>query len=233
MPTRRLLLVVLSVALASAPAVAAPRDELLRYVSDEVGFCLVVQDLRGQSAQILDSPFAQALGKSPLVAAIGASKEWKQLDEVEKYLKQHLGVGWKEIRDDLLGDAFVFAYRPGPPGKPDQEQGLFLLRARSEKPLADFVRKLEQLQKTSRELKAVEEREHKGVKYFCRVERGEKNYYLLRGKVLLFSHQEALLRQAIEKDQALPRDAVPALSRRLRDLGLDNALVALTVQPRA
>src|SRR5439155_20226148 len=36
-----------------------------------------------------------------------------------------------------------------------------------------------------------------------------------------------------ERDQALGRDVVPALSRRLRDLGLDGALAALTIQPRA
>ena len=28
-------------------------------------------------------------------------------------LRQHLGIGWAELRDDLLGDAVVLAYRPG------------------------------------------------------------------------------------------------------------------------
>ena len=96
---------------------------------DDVGFCLVVQDLRGHSADVLESPFAQAFAKSPLASPVRRRDEWKQLSDVEKYLKKHLGVGWKEIRDELLGDAFVFAYRRGRPDKPEQEQGAFLLRA--------------------------------------------------------------------------------------------------------
>src|SRR5262245_36876307 len=127
---RRLVLAGLVFAALAAPAAAAPRDELLRYIPDDIGFCLLVQDLRGHAAQVLASPFGQAFGKSALAAAIVGSKEWKQLADAEQFFKKHLGVGWADLRDDIFGDAFAFAYRPGPPGKPEQEQGLFLLRAR-------------------------------------------------------------------------------------------------------
>lgn len=217
----------------AAPAVAAPRDELLRFVPDDVGFCLVVQDLRGQSAQVMDSPFGKAFAKSPLASAIVGSKEWAQVQEVESYLKKHLNIGWAEIRDDLLGDAFVFAYRPGPPGKPEQEQGMFLVRAREAKTLADVVRKLNVLQKKTGELVEVDERVHKDVKYFRRTEKKQTNYYLLRDRVLLFTGQETLLQSAIERDLKLASDAEPALTKRLRDLSLDRALAALVIQPRA
>jgi hypothetical protein len=218
---------------AEQPRSPAPRDELLRFVPEDAAFCLVVQDLRGQFARLAGSPFARYWPKSALGQSLAASAQWKQLLQVEQHLKKHLAIGWAELRDDLLGDAFAFAYRPGPPGKPDLEQGLFLLRARNEKTLADLVRKFNQLQKASGELKSLDEREHKGVKYFRRVENNQNSYYLLRGPVLLFTKQEAGLRLAIEKDQALPRGAVPVLSRRMHDLGLDSALAALTIQPRA
>src|SRR4051794_9682375 len=126
----RFTLTLLVTSVVAAPAAAAPRDEVLRFVPDDVGFCLVVQDLRGTSADVLSSPFAEAFARSPLCAGLAGAAEWKQLGDVEKYLKDHLGVGWKELADDLLGDGFAFAYRPGPPDKPEQEQGAFLVRAR-------------------------------------------------------------------------------------------------------
>src|SRR5262249_41388256 len=145
------------------------------------------------------SPLGRDWMKSVAGQGLTGAPEWKQLLLAEQHLKKHLGVGWAELRDDVLGDAFAFAYRPGPPGKPEGEQGMFLLRARSEKTLADLVRKLEEVQKSNGELKAVERRQYRGVEYFRRVEQKGNNYYLLRDKVLLYTAQEDLLRQAIEK----------------------------------
>jgi hypothetical protein len=233
LPSRAAVCLLTALALAAPVAAAEPRDELLRFVPDDVGFCLVVQDLRGRSADVLDSPFAQAFAKSPLAARFAGAGEWKQLSDVEKYLKQHLGVGWKELRDDLLGDCFVFTYRPGPIDKPDQEQGAFLVRAREAKPLAEFVRKLNKLQKESGELKELSEREHKGVKYVRRTEKKQTSYYLLRDSVLVYSGQEAFLRQLIERDLIAQKDkGEPPLTKRLRELGLEKAFAALLVRPR-
>ena len=124
------------VALIAPLQAASPRDELLRFVPDDVGFCVVMQDLRVHAAELAASPFIEQLRASPAGAALRASKEIKQLDKVDKYLQKSLGVGWNQLRDDVLGDAVVFAYRPGPPGKPEQEEGLVLLRAATAKSLA-------------------------------------------------------------------------------------------------
>ena len=129
---------------------ASPRDELLRYVPDETGFCLVVQNLRGQAADLLASPFVREWSKSAFATTIAGSAELKQLQQVEQYLIKNLGVGWADLRDDVLGDAFVFAYRPGPAGKQDQEQGLFLVRARNARTLASLVQKLNELAEKDR-----------------------------------------------------------------------------------
>jgi hypothetical protein len=226
----------LGAVLAALPAAragtAAPRDELLRFVPDNVGFCLVVQDLRGHAAALAASPFAEQLRRSPLWAALRNAAEVHQLNRVDQFLRKQLGVGWEQLRDDVLGDAVVFAFRPGPPGKPEQDRGLFLVRARSARVLAGVVDRLNAAQKDSGELKELAEREHKGVKYYRRTERKETNYYCLRGPVLIFSSQEEAVRSAIERNRAAA-DPEPRVSSRLRELGIDKAFVALWVNPRA
>ena len=56
-------------------------DELLRYVPEEVGFCVVVQDLRGHYANLRASPFYQKWGKSFLdseCVSCGACVAWAE-----------------------------------------------------------------------------------------------------------------------------------------------------------
>jgi hypothetical protein len=230
----RLLFVPVFLALPAGPAAAAsPRDELLRLVPDDVGFCLVVQDLRGHGAAFLASPFLKQFWESPLGAAVRQAPELKKLDAAEKHLHKHLGIDWPRLRDDVLGDAVAFAYRPGPPGKPEQEQGLVLLRARDATLLADLFERLNQAQKESGDLKELTPREHHGRRYYRRVERNGDNFFYLRGPVLAFSAQEALLLEAIDRDRADPPAGEPPVAGQLRRLGVGDQLAALWVNPRA
>ncbi|OAI53576.1 hypothetical protein AYO44_04075 [Planctomycetaceae bacterium SCGC AG-212-F19] len=215
---------------------AAPRDELLRLVPDDVAFCLVVQNLRDYWAAVAESPMAKELKASSAAKTIGASPELAKLGDLEQFLKLHLGTDFAQLRDDILGDALVFAFRPGPPGKPDQDQGLFLIRSRSEKALGNLVDRLNKAQQAFGELKKLEERQHNGVTYFARIERNQPpSYYALRGPVLIFSPHEAMLQRAIDRDrQEKPADAaLPALTRQFRQLGADSALFAGWINPRA
>lgn len=232
-PDRVVLALVVALWLGVQLHAASPRDELLRYVPDDVGFCLVVQDLRARWSELSASPFAARFGKSAMGQAILQSQEWQHLQKVEQTLGKHVGLTWQTLRDDVLGDAFVFAYRPGPPGQPDQEQGLFLLRARNEKLLAGFFAKLNALQQGNGELKALDEREHRGVKYYRRQEAKATNYYLLRGPVLVFSAQESLLKQAIDRSQSEVGDSGLSVAKRLAELRLEQATIALALHPRA
>lgn len=230
MPPRPLVVLLLVGAFAAESFAGTPREELLRYVPDDVGFCLVVQNLRGQLRELAGSPFGQRLRDSADAKRLRASPEWQQLQQAQQYLEKHLGITAERLFEDVLGEAFAFAYRPGPPGKQDQEQGLFLLRARDEKALAGLVTKLNGLQRDTGELKALEEVEHRGVRYVRRREANTTNYYYLSGPVLLFSGQEGLLRQAVEREGRA--DAEPALVRQMRELHLDGALVGLLLNPR-
>ncbi|HEY7315115.1 MAG TPA: hypothetical protein VH643_37560 [Gemmataceae bacterium] len=219
---------------------ATPRDELLRLVPDPVGFCVVVQDLRGHAASLQASPFFEQLKRSPLADKIHKSEELKKLDRIESRMKEKLGLDWARLRDDLLGDAIVFAYRPGPPGKPEQEQGVILIRARNPKILADTIERINKVQKEDGELKELEERRHNGAVYYRRLEydkRAERDkppgFYYVHGPILAFSGQESMLRQTIDCDRMRSADAVPEVTQRLRELDADRALLAVWLNPRA
>src|SRR6185437_5149495 len=221
-------------ALAAPLRAATPRDELLRLVPDSIGFCLLVQDLRGHATSLHTSPFAEQLRQSPFMDKLRKSEELKKLDKFEAKIKDKLGLDWAQLRDDILGDALAFAYRPGPPGKPQEEQGIILVRARNAKVLADLIERLNKLQKDEGELKELEERRHNDVTYYRRVERGKPpTFYFVHGSILALSGQEAILRQAIDCDRTRSADAVPEVTRRLRELDAERALFAVWLNPRA
>ena len=231
-PSRLLAVAALAVAaLTPAAAPAGPRDELLRLVPEDVGFCLVVQDLRGHSAAFLASPFYRRFQESPLGQALLNAPEIQKLKALEKSLRDQLGVDWPRLRDDILGDAVAFAYRPGPPGKPDEEQGLLLVRARDGKLLAELFERFNKAQEKSGELKQLEALEHNGVRYHRRVEKKGEHYVYLRDSLLAVSGRKAILQQAIDLDRKAPKDEAP-VARQLRLLGADKAFVSLWVNPR-
>jgi hypothetical protein len=215
---------------------AAPVDEVLRLVPDDVAFCLLVQDLRGHFAAMRESPFAERFNGSKLGQLLRGAPEMQRLAEVRRLFREHLQVDLAELRDDILGDAVALAYRPGPPGQPDQEQNLLVLQARDPALLARLVQRLNQLQKASGELRELEQRTHLGTDYICRVRANEGNeFYFLRGPRLVYTGQEAMLRRVIELDQQAPPVAqtAPPLARQLRQLGADRGLAALWLNPRA
>jgi hypothetical protein len=221
--------------LLAVPARAAtPRDELLRFVPQDAGFCLVIDDLRGHWAQLFDSPFGQQFRKSAMGSAIEADPAWKKLDKQRKQLEKLLGLAWAKLRDEILGDAVVLAYFPGPPDKPDQDQGLILVRARNGKTLKKLVDGVNKVQKVSKEIKKVEARDHNGRRYFQRIGAKSAQYYYLDGPILAISSQEVLLRRALDCDRLLKPDAEPPAAEQLRLLlGKERRLASLLINPRA
>jgi hypothetical protein len=211
---------------------STPRDNLLRLVPEDVGFCLVIQDLRQHSDSFLRSPFVKKFLESPIGKAISDAPEQKKLAEFEAHLKLGLGVTWAQLRDDIFGEAVVFAYRPGSPGKEEQEQGLMLLHARDAKLLAEIAARFNDLQKQSGDVKEILVREHHGAKYDCRVESRGQNFAYLHGPLLAFSTREELIQQVIELEQKTAKEE-SAVFGQFRRLGADDTLAALWINPRA
>src|SRR5262245_5475235 len=215
-----------------AAAAATPREELLRLVPDDVGFCLVVQDFRGHADALQTSPFVQHFRRSPLGLALKGSQAMHKLEEAEKFLQKTLRVDTAPLRDAICGDAVVCAYRPGPARPAKQDQVLILLRARDPKLLAELLDRINQVQKETGELKELEPREHGGQKYFHRVDRQDENFYWLNGPILAISSKEDMLRRVLERAQKPAADE-SIVSRQLRLLNADRNLAALWINPRA
>jgi hypothetical protein len=211
----------------------SPRGELLRLVPPDIGFCLLIEDLRGHGNALLESPFVKQFSRSPLVTQALETPEAQKLGIIDQFLQQYLKVSAIQLRDEILGDALVLAYRPGPVGRPAEEQGLLLVRARDPQLLGGLVERINDLQRASGELRELEERQHAGHRYFHRAEASGSRYYYLRGPVLVFAWQEPILRQVIELDREPGGDGESALSREFRLLGIKKPLAALYINPRA
>jgi hypothetical protein len=193
---------------------------------------MVVGDLREHARKIKNAAWVKALHTAPFVQEIANSPEMRKFHEVEALVKKRLKVGFDQLRDDVLGDAVVFAYRPGPPNDPRGEQGVALIWARDPRLLAQVV------DLVNTDLKKLDQRLHHGGKYFRRTERnGKITFYYLSGPMLAFSSQEAMLRQVIERSQEHKLNGATkaggSIFEHLRRLGADKALLALWFNPRA
>jgi hypothetical protein len=230
MPLRRL---VVAVALAVTPAtIAGPRDDLLQLVPDDYTFCVVVQNLRDQST---GNGFLKNLSEAPLIKGLQSSPEAKKFQEVFEGLLKELGVTPEQLRDDLFGDAFVFAYRKGPPGQEGKEDGLILLHARDDKLLQRVVDRIVEIQTKAGEIKTVEPVGTGDGRYFRRVKMVETeaaDFYAVQGHRLAFSGSEALLKNILPR-LSKTGGPEPAIARRMKQLGVNEAPAAVLVNPRS
>lgn len=222
------------VALACLPAARAAnpaRDELLKLVPPDTAVCLVVQGLRDRAKAIGESPFSTWVAEkfAPLVNASG---DIQKIRDTEKILTAILGITTADLRDELLGDAIVLAYQPGPPGKPEAESGSILLKARNPETLRKLLDKFNAAQKDGGELTEVVERTHRERTYQRRVKsNGKSEYYILEDGLFVFAAQESAITAVIDQ-QLAPVDSVPRVAKAIADLGVADAFLVCWVNPR-
>lgn len=232
-PNRCLIATVLTLTAVLGASAATPREELLRLVPDDVGFCLAVQDLRRNAKEFLDSPFLDQFRASPLGQIVRDAPETSQLAAFAEHLQKHLNLDWDRLREDILGDAIVFAYRPGPPGQHEKEQGLILIRARSAESLSSFVKSVTRTQNESRRSARIQVRQHNGAEYGAWTGRVSTHFYYVHGPILALTTQEELLRRVIDLDRRSAAEIESVLVKRLRDLRLADEFATLWVNPAA
>jgi hypothetical protein len=230
---RSLFLVIAASLIATQAASAAPSDELLRLVPDDMSFCAVLRNGRDRA----QSDNLRALMNMPLVRVRLESPEIKKLREFQQTMLKELEITPAQLRDDLLGDAAVFAYRAGPADQPGKEQAMFQVWARDQALLARVVNRLNQMQIKSGELKEVRAAEYKGQSYVQRVKgdaHGDGGCYFIRDNLIVFATRNALLQSAIDQGRQAPdpRQA-PYWARMLDDLGLRKTTFAALVNPRS
>jgi hypothetical protein len=234
-PCRSPLLLALLLPLAAPLSAHAqiPREELVRLVPDDVSFCLVIGDVRAHHEKVRRSPWLKRLSESPLGKLLRDAPELLRLSKLKGALEKALGVSWAQLRDDILGDAVVLAYRPGPPGKPEEEEGVFLLWARKPALLATVIDRLNRHQKEAGELKEVQARTHAGRTYYRRDETQGESFYFLDGAVVAFAAREGMLRQVLERRAGAKAAGKPLpLTECLKDVGTERALATLWINPR-
>jgi hypothetical protein len=223
----------LALLLSSPSPAATPRDELLRLVPEGVGFCLVVQDLRGHLERLQASSFMDSFRRSPLGKGLQTAEETRKLLSLAEALQKKLDLDFDRLRNEVFGDAVVLADHPGTADKPADRYDLLLLRARDPQVLADLIDKLNRYQEKQGELKKLEEREYRGQKYWRREEAHHDVYYLLKGPILVVASQEAGLQRAVDRDLQTSAEEETPVVRQLRLHGADKALLALWINPRA
>ncbi|MCS6851948.1 MAG: hypothetical protein NZ700_12360 [Gemmataceae bacterium] len=221
--------------LAGPGRAAEPCAELLRLVPDDVGLCFVIRDLRNYSQLLRDAPFWADFRQSPLGKELVDSPEIRKLGRALEQVSEHLGISWERLRDDILGDAIVLAYRPGPPDRPELEEGMILVHARDPQLLRQLVNRLDQLQRASGELKELQPRSAHGRDYVRRIKTKGEDFLFVHGSVLVLSGQETLLRRALERDRTMPPadQEVPLIAAQLEKLKAGSALAAVWLNPRA
>ena len=146
-----------------------------------------------------------------------------------------MGLTPEQFRDDLLGDALVFAYRKGPPGQESREDGLILLHARDDKLLRRVVGRVIELQTKSGEIRAVETVGEGDAQYFRRlktVESEPTDFYAIHGRRLAFSGNESLLKGILPRLAADSPDE-PTIARRMKQLGVSDAPVSVLINARS
>lgn len=217
---------------ATASDAASPRDELFRLVPKDAGFVIVMQDLRGHSDRVRQSPFVK-LVTATLPARAANAPELRQLAELDDILKREVGTSLSQLRDDVLGDAVVFVWRPGPPDKPDAEAGVVLVRPRDATLAANIFKHVDTAQTKSGQLKEAASRTHAGQTYKRRVRTDEPDeYQYQRGNLLAFGSSESMLKQVIEADISNEKTE-PPMADKLRSLNVDGAAVVWWMNPRA
>src|SRR5205807_1811570 len=108
---------------------------------------------------------------------------------------------------------------------------LFLLWARDPALLERLIDLVNEGQKKSGELRELEVRTYKNVKYVRRDEKVRPHYYFRDGALLAFSSEEDLIKRVIDRHVA-PKPSPPSLAGAFGAWPAERALAVLWVNPR-
>jgi hypothetical protein len=224
----RLFAALLFVVLAAWPASAQepPIAELLRRVPEEMPLCLLLNDLRGQSERLRQQAWFEKAKDNPLVQAFLDSREFRDLRSFEAEVRKHIGVDVQTLRDDIFGDAVVFAFQPGSPGR---EKGLLLIKTHKPELLAQIVDKVNSLQSTLGELTVLEPKKFHEQTYYRRVHQQNTHYYFQQGPLFAITSDEAILQAVLSRSS----ETTSRPFEQMRAAGVDRALAAVWLNPRA
>jgi len=149
---------------------------------------------------------------------------------------RELKTGPEALIDDVVGDAFAFAFSPPlTGGRPKDERAIILIRPRSMAAINSLLDRVNELQRNSGELKSLIRKEHSdGIYFERRKSESSSEFYCFRGNVFAFSSSEIDIQNVIDRDRAAPAvaDNTPLLVQRMKQLGVANAPGVVLINPR-
>lgn len=214
---------------------AVPRAEVLRLVPQRMTFVVLVQDLRRHWTQLAESPFAEQFLQTSLGKALVTSPELRKLAEIDRQIQQHLGIDFRSIRDDLLGDAVLLAFEAADGINTTEDKSLAIVWVRSTTKCQQFIDKLNQIQLANKEIIAIQSRKYRRQEYFHRRnQQGEDEFYLFLGNRLVWCSQEEMIRAVIDQDATVPpvEETQPPLIKEFQRLGIESAGMLWWLNPR-
>lgn len=230
----RLLALLALLTLVPLSPAAGPRDEVLRLVPADAAIVGLAQNAREHVRAVAGSPFAKWLSASEAGKA-GGGADAKMIQLALEPVALALGVKPDELLDDMFGDAVAFAYSPPPAADPAAERGVLLVRPRKPEALRTLVDRVNALQATTGEVKAVVKKTHAGEEYWARQKPdGGAEFYAYRGGVFAFSGTEPDIRAVIDRDRAPDRPAEKGMDwgAALARLKVEDAAAVVLVNPR-
>ena len=230
MTSLRFLAGVLAVATGTSAFAADPVAPIRPLVPPDAAIVFVVRNLGPQLKSLGESPMAAWLATSPLFKQFVDPKEAEKLIAVRDFVTGQLGVTSDELRDDIFGEAVVFAFQPGDPGKPETEVGTLFVRPRDPAALQRLVGRVNTAQQAAGEVTAVRPAEHGGVRYFVREKANKaREFYCFHDRLFVLTNREATLHGILSKVPTPDASAVP------KWLALDDgqSTLAALFNPRA
>jgi hypothetical protein len=206
---------------------AQPAPDLVDRVPDGFALCITVQNLREHWRRWQNDPWLMKAADSPLGKAILDAPEVRNLKKFEGDLQAAFDLNWATVRDDLLGGQVIFAFKPSPTGKQEDEEGLLLVHARRADLWQRMFDKLNDLQKENGELKSLEERKHQGATYWKRSHKSD-HFVAIDGPFLAVSNRETVIQSVLERKTK----GSSTFARSVKRAGQDKAFLTMWINPR-
>jgi hypothetical protein len=212
-------------------------DPLLKLVPADAGATLAIEDLRGHSRELLESPLVEAMRRLPAFRRVLESEAFRGVQRASEKLQALLGVDCATLRDKLLGKAVVLSLRLPEAGGPESARGLLLVGAPDGALLDRLIVGLNAAQKGNGELVRIITRERGETTYQVREfrpgTRPSEYYAVLSTGVFAWSNSEELIHGAIDRTEGAAGGLadLPAFQKVRQGLP-QSAIASLFVDPR-
>ncbi len=215
---------------------AGSTESLLRLLPPDTSFTLSVDDLRGHYGTIVASPLARGIRELPAVQALLKSEQYEAFQQARSQIEEALQVDWDRFRDDILGDAVVLSFHMPAGAGPDGGRGLVMVRPRDKALMVRFMEAFNRTQKSSGELRDIQENRHGGQTYFTRTYadgRPADHYFLLDDGTFAWSNSAEQLIEILKRnsDSGLPSLWTDPLAREVRESLPSGSFIRLALHP--